>query len=191
MVNIVLKADFKSLTASVNVSRPEQGGRTTTASENNVLRIAGSDRWSLDINGTTSNTLFETERNIDRTTSGVLFDGRGNVTGLKGVPRAGQVDPANTGIDPALSALAGSTIYVAGVPASAASGAPSLSDFVSTAGVASAGDLNAYRTLLPQTDQASIAGTYKHDLNDKVGLTLSGSIEDASSFSYLGLPASP
>ncbi|WEK41103.1 MAG: TonB-dependent receptor [Candidatus Brevundimonas colombiensis] len=188
VVNIVLKADFKSLTASVNVSRPEQGGRTTTASENNVLRIAGSDRWSLDINGTTSNTLFETERNIDRTTSGVLFDGRGNVTGLKGVPRAGQVDPANTGIDPALSVLAGSTVYMAGVPASGESGAPSLSDFVSTAGVASAGDLNAYRTLLPQTDQASIAGTYKHDLNDKVGLTLSGSIEDASSFSYLGLP---
>ena len=63
-----------------------------------------------------------------------------------------------------------------------------LSDFVSTAGVANTGDLNAYRTLLPQTDQASIAGTYKHDLNDKVGMTLSGSLEDSSSFSYLGLP---
>ena len=48
VVNIVLKADFKSLTASVNVSRPEQGGRTTTASENNVLRIAGATagRWT-------------------------------------------------------------------------------------------------------------------------------------------------
>ena len=177
VVNIVLKADFKSLTASVNVSRPEQGGRTTTASENNVLRIAGSDRWSLDINGTTSNTLFETERNIDRTTSGTLFDARGNIGGLNG----GQIDPA-------LSALAGSNVTVAGVPAVAAGRPTTLADFVATAGVANTGDLNAYRTLLPQTDQASIAGTYKHDLNDKVGMTLSGSIEDTSSFSYLGLP---
>lgn len=124
VVNIVLKADFKSLTASVNVSRPEQGGRTTTASENNVLRIAGADRWSLDINGTTANTLFETERNIDR------------------------------------SETAGGDSELA----------------------------NAYRTLLPKTAQASVAGTYKHDLNDKVGMTLSGSLEDSTSFSYLGVP---
>ncbi|URI15757.1 TonB-dependent receptor domain-containing protein [Brevundimonas albigilva] len=177
VVNIVLKADFRSLTASVNVSRSEQGGRTTTQSENNILRIEGSDRWSLDINGQTSNPLYETERDIDRTGTNVLFDRVGNVTGLNGAQ-----------IDPALSALAGSAVTVAGVPASAAGGAPSLSDFVATAGVARADDLNAYRTLLPQSDEASIAGTYKHDLNDSVGLTLSGSLEDSSSFSYLGLP---
>jgi hypothetical protein len=177
VVNIVLKADFKSLTSSVNVSRPEQGGRTTTSSENNVLRIAGADRWSLDINGSTANTLFETERDIDRTDTNVLFDRAGNITGVNGAQ-----------IDPALSALAGSTVTLAGVPGSAAAGAPTLSDFVSTAGVANAGDLNAYRTLSPKTAQASIAGTYKHDLNDKVGMTLSGSLEDTNSFSYLGLP---
>lgn len=125
VVNIVLKADFKSLTASVNVSRPEQGGRTTTSSENNVLRIAGGDRWSLDINGTTANTLFETERDIDRS---------------------------------------------------------------ATAGGATGEEANAYRTLLPKTDEVSVAGTYKHDLNDKVGMTLSGSLEDSSSLSYQGLP---
>ncbi|WP_428153864.1 TonB-dependent receptor [Brevundimonas sp.] len=126
VVNIVLKPDFTSLTASVNVSRPEQGGRTTTASENNVLSIAGTDRWSLDINGTTANTLFETERDIDRSdTAG------GGANGQEAI---------------------------------------------------------AYRTLLPKTAQASVAGTYKHDLNDKIGMTLSGSIEDASNLSYQGLP---
>ncbi|MFA4937762.1 TonB-dependent receptor plug domain-containing protein [Brevundimonas sp.] len=126
VVNIVLKPDFTSLTASVNVSRPEQGGRTTTASENNVLSIAGTDRWSLDINGTTANTLFETERDIDRSdTAG------GGANGQEAI---------------------------------------------------------AYRTLLPKTAQASVAGTYKHDLNDKIGMTLSGSVEDASNLSYQGLP---
>ncbi len=132
VVNIVLKADFRSLTASVNVSRSEQGGRTTTQSENNILRIEGSDRWSLDINGQTSNPLYETERDIDRTGTNVLFDRVGNVTGLNGAQ-----------IDPALSALAGSAVTVAGVPASAAGGAPSLSEVVATAGVSRADALNA------------------------------------------------
>ena len=177
VVNIVLKADFRSLTASVNVSRPEQGGRTTTQSENNILKIAGSDRWSLDIDAQTSNALFESERNIDRTGTGSPYDRIGNVTGLDG----GEIDPA-------LSALAGSPVNVAGVPTSAATGAPGLSDFLSTAGIARTDDLNAYRTLLPNQDELSISGTYKHDLNDKVGMTLSGSLEDSSSQSYLGLP---
>jgi hypothetical protein len=171
VVNIVLKANFRSLTTSLNVSRPEQGGRTTTESENNILKIAGADRWSFDIEGTTSNALFESERNIDRSDTGVLFDRIGNVAGLNG-----------GALDPSLAAT------VAGVPATAANGAPSLADFASTAGVARNGDLNAYRTLLPRSADASLSGTYKHDLNDKVGMTLSGSLEDASSRSYLGLP---
>jgi len=127
VVNIVLKADFRSLTASVNVSRPEQGGRTTTASENNLLKIAGADRWSMDINGSTSNPLYEDERDIDRS----------------GTTRQDSVADR---------------------------------------------DLNAYRTLLPRSAEASVAGTYKHDLNDKVGMTLSGSLTDSASRSYLGLP---
>jgi len=172
VVNIVLKADFRSLTTSVNVSRSDQGGRTTTASENNVLRIAGADRWSLDINGSTSNALFEDERDIDRSATGVLYDRIGNVGGVNG----GDLD----------SSLPDVTI--AGAPVSAATTAPVLSDFTSTAGVARNGDLSAYRTLQPRTAEASVSGTYKHDLNDKVGMTLSGSVEDSSSRSYLGLP---
>ena len=128
VVNIVLKAQFRSLTASVNVSRSDQGGRTTTASENNILNIAGADRWSLDVNGESSNALYESERNIDRSGTTTPLDSTGDT------------------------------------------------------------DLNAYRTLLPRAAEASIAGTYKHDLNDKVGMTLSGSLEDSSSRSYLGLP---
>ncbi|MBA4807946.1 TonB-dependent receptor [Brevundimonas sp.] len=128
VVNIVLKADFRSLTSSVNVSRSDQGGRTTTQSENNLLKIAGADRWSLDVNGNSSNALYESERSIDRSDTGVPLDSTGDT------------------------------------------------------------DLNAYRTLQPRAAEASVAGTYKHDLNDKVGMTLSGSLEDSSSRSYLGLP---
>ncbi|KAK0351490.1 hypothetical protein LTR94_024761, partial [Friedmanniomyces endolithicus] len=177
VVNIVLKANFRSLTASVNASRSDQGGRTTTQSENNILKIAGADRWSLDINASTSNPLFEGERDIDRSETGVLFDRIGNVGGVDG----GEIDPA-------LSAAAGSTVTIAGVPSNASTGAPTLADFTSTAGVARNTDLNAYRTLQPRTAEASIAGTYKHDLNQDIGMTLSGSLEDSASRSYLGLP---
>lgn len=128
VVNIVLKANFRSLTASVNVSRSDQGGRTTTQSENNLLKIAGADRWSLDVNGSSSNALYESERTIDRSETTTQLDSVGDT------------------------------------------------------------DLNAYRTLLPRTAEASVSGTYKHDLNDKVGMTLSGSLEDSASRSFLGLP---
>jgi hypothetical protein len=178
VVNIVLKADFRSLTASVNVSRPGQGGRTTADNENNVLRIAEATRWSLDLNLESDSALFETERNIDRSGTGVLFDRQGNITGL----------PQGAEIDPALSALAGSTTTVAGVPAGAAGAAPTLGDFVGTAGLARQDDLDAYRTLLPRTTEGEISGTFKRDINDKIGATVSASVTDSSSLSYLGLP---
>src|SRR5690606_14165336 len=82
VVNIVLKANFRSVTGSVNVNLPQQGGRTSIESENNVLRIAGSDRWSLDLDYEADSVLFEGERDIDRGDTGVLFDRIGNVSGL-------------------------------------------------------------------------------------------------------------
>lgn len=178
VVNVVLKADFRSITASGTVTRPTSGGQTVLDNSNNVLRIAGSTRWSMDLNLNSQTALFETERNIDRSGAAELFDLQGNIVGL---PRGAQIDPA-------LSALAGQAVTVAGAPASAANGAPSLNDFLGTANSPRQGDLNAYRTLLPNTGSAEISGTLKKDLNRDIGATFSGSYKTASSLSYLGLP---
>ncbi|KAK0351657.1 hypothetical protein LTR94_024121, partial [Friedmanniomyces endolithicus] len=68
--------------------------------------------------------------------------------------------------------------------ASAAGGA-ALSDF----GVGPrTDDLTAYRTLSPKRENSSISGSLVRDLNQTMSLTLSGELEDTSSFSYLGLP---
>ncbi|MBN9480219.1 MAG: hypothetical protein J0I52_08280 [Bordetella sp.] len=171
VVNFVLKADFRSLTAQASVRRPDQGGRTTTQIDNNVLRIDGKQRWTLDLKYQRDTPLFETERNIVR--DGLPYDLTGNVT----APGGGEIDPA-------LSALLGQTVTTASVGAGAAGGAV-LSDF----GVGPrTDDLTAYRTLSPKRENGSISGSLVRDLNSTMSLTLSGELEDTSSFSYLGLP---
>lgn len=174
VVNFVLKADFRSLTAQASMRRPDQGGRTSTQLENNVLRIAGKQRWTLDLGYQNDSPLFETERNIVRTATGAPYDLLGNVT----APVRGQE------IDPALSALLGQPVTTASVGAGAAGGA-TLADF----GVGPrTDDLTAYRTLSPKRENASLNGSLVRDLNQTMSLTLSGGLEDTSSLSYLGLP---
>jgi hypothetical protein len=171
VVNFVLKADFRSVTMQASARRPDQGGRTMTDLESNILRISGKQRWTLDLEYERDTPLFETERNITR--AGVPYDLMGNVT----APGGGEIDPA-------LSALLGQSVTTASVGAGAAGGA-SLSDF----GVGPrADDLTAYRTLSPKRENRSISGSLVRDLNQTMSMTLSGELEDTSSFSYLGLP---
>ena len=70
VVNFVLKAAFRSVTLELQGRAPVQGGRTTTEVESNILRIAGSNRWSLDVEHETSTPLFESERDIVREPAG-------------------------------------------------------------------------------------------------------------------------
>ena len=118
VVNFVLKADFRSLTMQASVRRPDQGGRTVTDLESNVLRISGKQRATLDLEYENDSPLFETERDIVRD-----------------------------------------------------DGAPT-----------------AYRTILPKSEQGSVAGSLVRDLDDTTALTLSASLDDTSSLSYFGLP---
>ena len=174
VVNFVLKADFRSLTTQVSVRRPDQGGRTSSQIDNNILRIAGKQRWTMDLKYQHDSPLFETERNIDRSTAGGLpYDLMGNIT----APGGGEIDPA-------LSALLGQQADIASVGAGAAGGA-ALSDFGPGART---GDLTAYRTLSPKRENPSISGSIVRDLNQTMSLTLSGELKDTTSFSYLGLP---
>lgn len=66
VVNFVLKANFRSLTMQASVRRPDEGGRTVSDLESNVLRIAGKQRTTLDLEYENDTALFETERDIER-----------------------------------------------------------------------------------------------------------------------------
>jgi hypothetical protein len=66
VVNFVLKANFRSLTMQASVRRPDEGGRTVSDLESNILRIAGKQRTTLDLEYENDTPLFETERDIRR-----------------------------------------------------------------------------------------------------------------------------
>lgn len=66
VVNFVLKANFRSVTMQASVRRPDQGGRTTTGLESNILRIAGKQRTTVDLKYDRDTPLFEDERDIIR-----------------------------------------------------------------------------------------------------------------------------
>src|SRR5690606_20912348 len=100
VVNFVLKADFRSLTAELQGRGLTRGGRTSSEIESNVLRISGGNRWSMELDHERSTPLFESERDLIRDPGSTPYDLIGNVSGL----------PLGAEIDPALSAGVGSTV---------------------------------------------------------------------------------
>jgi hypothetical protein len=81
VVNFVLKADFRSVTAEVSGRMPVQGGRTTTEVEGNTLNISGPTRWSVDAEYERSTPLFESERDIIRDSASTPVDPTADLAG--------------------------------------------------------------------------------------------------------------
>lgn len=175
VVNIVLKANFRSVVGQISDRVPTQGGRSIAEIEGNVLHIAGATRWSMDAEYERSTPLYESERDIVRDPGSVPYDLIGNISGV----------PYGAEIDPALSALVGSTVIVNPVPAS---GAPTLANFASVAGDPRTTDLGSYRTLLSAAERSTVRGTLKRDINGTTQGTISGNLENVTTQSYNGLP---
>lgn len=171
VVNFVLKANFNSWTGELTGRGPTQGGRTTAEIEGNVLRISGSNRWSMDLEHERSTPLFESERDIVRDPGSTPYDLTGNVTS----------SPYGDPIDPALGGR-----IVSPVPGGTTT--PSLTDFVNAAGDPLTDDLGAYRTLLSESERSTVRGTMKRDLNSTTQLTISGNLDSNQSRSFNGLP---
>lgn len=182
VVNFVLKANFNSITGELTGRAPTQGGRSTVEVEGNVLRISGSNRWSMDLEYEHSSPLFESERDINRSAGSTPYDLIGNVTSNPYSEGCLTATPATcTVIDP--------TLGTAVTPVPGTTTSPTLADFVAAAsGGVRTGDLGAYRTLLSESDRATVRGTMKRDLNGTTQLTVSGSLDDNSSRSFNGLP---
>ena len=61
-------------------------------------------------------------------------------------------------------------------------------DIQRDAGTTQFDDVDAFRTLLGQSERSTLRGTYKRDLNNTTQATVSASLEDRSSLSFNGLP---
>ncbi len=180
VINIILKENFRSVTIAGGITLATAGGQTSYDGNANILRISRTSRWSIDGRYTTGDSLQESERDIIQSAPALPYDLTGNVGSFP-------YNPA-TQVDPALSALVGQPVTVAGVPVSAATGAPTLASFVPGANNPNVTDLGRYRTLIPENEVFNINGTYSRRFG-RVGATVNLRYNRNTSESRLGLPS--
>lgn len=175
VVNIILKSDFRQGSLQGRINGPSQGGRTTTGAQISAFQVNVRDRWNFELEQTHNTALWEDERDITRSPGSQPFDLIGNVAGI----------PYGSQIDPALTTLAGTAVTVAANPGVSN---PTLAQFAAGANAPRTGDLGAYRTLLPRGDATRLTTSWARDLNETIKGTVSLTLNDTASFSYLGLP---
>ena len=176
VVNIVLRQRFRAENGEFKLGTTTEGGRENGEVEAGIIRIRGDNRFTLNLEYSRAARLLESERDIVTTPANRPYALAGNVTST--------VQGAE--IDPALSALAGQSVTVAAVPASAASGAPTLDDFVAGANAQAGADLTRYRTLSPATENFSANATLARALGG-VSATINGRLELSENDSLQGL----
>jgi len=180
VMNIVLKENFRSLVTGASVSVPTAGGQQSFDGNAGLVRIDPSARWNVEARYQRAGALLESERDLIQSSPAFPFDLAGNVGASPFV--------AGAEVDPALSAAAGTTVTVAAVPPSAATGAPSLADFVPGANRPNLTDLGQYRTLLPATEALTLGGAYNRSFGN-VSATVNARFGTTSSESRFGLPS--
>ncbi|OYY67577.1 TonB-dependent receptor, partial [Sphingomonas sp. 28-63-12] len=175
VVNFVLRPRFRAVTTELESRFATAGGTATPEGTFDLLKINKAGRVSLHVDYQERSALTEAERDIRFQPS--RFALGGNVTGVGG----GEIDPA-------LSALAGSPVTVAGVPAGVASRPATLNDFAATANIGNVTDPTPYRTLRPAARTLAISGVYSTTIFGDVGATGSVQLGADDSRGQFGLP---
>src|SRR5690242_1387156 len=174
VVNIVLRRHFRSTVVTLNDKLATEGGSNTPRARLGLVNITPDGRFNLNFDYQQTSKLLESERNVTGQPQKGYYDLAGNIT-----PAAGASE-----IDPALSALAGVPVTVAGVP----NGSPTLDDFATTANQANVTDLGRYRTLKPASREFSTNAVYARTIFGNVSATVNGRIDYTDSTDDLGLP---
>ncbi len=165
------------------------GGRTSTDLQSTLFRVQGDQRWLFNGKISHDTPLFETERDIVRAPSGSPYDLTGNVTGLNAPPTDdAAIERRFLPIDPALTNLVGFPATIALVPTSALVGAPTLADFAADAVASGDRRPDGLSQPVAQEHRRVLTGAVTRPLGKSSMATISGSFEDNSTLSYLGLP---
>ena len=178
VVNIVLRRRFRATTAEAQGGGPTEGGEATDLGELDMLRIRRDDRLNLDVKYTGATGITDAARGIVETPPREPFDLTGNV--VSATPGAQ--------IDPALSALAGKPVTIAGVPAGLGNRAPTLGDFAPTAGAPNVTNVGDDRTLAPVTSSLTANAVLAHPIGGGVNATVNGTLGFTRSDALQGLP---
>ncbi|HKP78583.1 MAG TPA: TonB-dependent receptor, partial [Phenylobacterium sp.] len=179
VVNFVLRRRFRAITAEVGGGGSTAGGQASGSAALNQLRIRGDNRINLVLKAQASSAITEDERDVGGVIGSQPFDLVGNITGAT---RGAEIDPA-------LSAIVGRPVTVAGLPVSALAGGPlALGDLVPTAGVANVSDVGRDRTLVPETQSVTGNAVLARALPDDFRATLTANFSATRSEALRGLP---
>ena len=169
VVNIVLRQRFRAATIEGQVGGSTAGGQMSQMANYSRLQLNRQGRTNIAVKIQNSDRLLESDRDLVSRNDNGLYDLVGNI---------GPVLPGATQLDPLLP------VAVAGVPASAANGRPTLAAF--TPGVANTSDLGDSRTLLPKTQQLTINSVTNRYILDNVSATLNLGLTASRNNSLLG-----
>ncbi|NML95758.1 TonB-dependent receptor [Novosphingobium olei] len=178
VVNIVLRKRFHALIAEAGDRIATEGGRNLVDPGVTYLEIDHDRRVNIALQYQHADDLLESARHPGAFAPRRPYDVVGNVAALT---PAGEIDPA-------LSALAGRTVTLAGVPAMAVGRPLALGDFVAGANRANITDTTPFRTLLPSGDRGSINASYSRNILGSIAATINGRLEASNDVSLLGLP---
>ena len=175
VINFILKDNFASFIAEVEVAQPEDGGFGNNEIEATFVSIGAKSRFSIDAQAERSTALTENERSIIATDSSLQASG-GNISGLG----------ASGEISPALSALVGRRVTQAGVPAGIAT--PTLAQFAANGAALNDSDIGQFRTLLPKSERFEVNSTWSRSIGPQSTLSINANYALNGRLSLLGLP---
>ncbi|GGB63751.1 TonB-dependent receptor [Blastomonas aquatica] len=175
VINIILVDNYQSVAAEIDNGLSTQGGYGTTEIEGTFTKLGKNTRLIIDVEYEMATALRESERGIVQPDSSAPFALGGNIG----------ASPFGTGaaIDPALSALAGSPLSLAGIP-QGITGAPALSAFNNAANTT---DLGEFRTLIPNSDRIQANATYIRNLGPDTNVQVNATYTNNFATSLLGL----
>jgi len=178
VINIVLKPEFRAVTGEAIGGTTTEGGDASTQAEVDQFKVDHDTRLNMDLKYQHSDGLTYAQRDLESSSGETPFADGGNVTATKsGEP-----------IDPTFDALVGEPVTVAGIPASAAEGKPSLEDFVPFAGKANVTNTANDYSLAPATQTATANFVLAHPLAAGINATFNGTLTGTTSDSLQGLP---
>lgn len=178
VVNIVLRRRFRAVTVEGMAGEATEGGDVNSKVEADLIAIRRNQRLNVDLKFTSNSQITDADRGIVEPPAAAPYSQIGNI-----------VSPSpGAQIDPALSALAGGPVTVAGAPAGL-SGTPTLASFLPSAGQANAADVADYRTLQSQSENLTLNAVMAKDLPWGVNLTVNGTLGASRSAGLQGLPA--
>lgn len=175
VINFILVENYQSIAAEIDNGLSTQGGYGNTEFEGTFTKLGKDTRLIVDVEYEMATALRESERGIVQPDSSAPFALGGNI----GASPFG----AGTPIDPALTALAGQPLFLAGI-APGITGAPALSAFT---GAANTTDLGQFRTLVPNSDRIQANATYIRNLGPDTNVQVNATYTNTFATSLLGL----